>query len=167
MKKIIISVVIFLTSLAGYSQLNLLEGTPIKVKTVNELSSRKAQVGDIVYFRLVDNLKIDSIAIIDTTAEIMGEVIEAGKARSLGRPGKLDFTIDNVKAIDGQNIRLRTTPKKITGKDKTGGVVAAAVIFAPVALFLKGKEVVIEANKEFIVYVDSDYTIKTPKNREQ
>jgi hypothetical protein len=167
MKHIIIYVVSILTSFGGYSQITLSEGTPIKVKTVNELSSRKAQVGDIVYFRLVESLKNDSVAVIDTTAEVMGEVIEAVKARSLGRAGKLDFTIDNVKAIDGQNIRLRTTPKRMAGKDKTGGVVAAAVIFAPVALFLKGKEVIIEANKEFIVYVDSDYSIKAPKNKSQ
>ena len=167
MKQVIISTVIILTSLASHSQLSILDGTPIKVKTVNELSSRKAQVGDIVYFRLVETLKIDSAVVVDTTAQVMGEVIEATKARSLGRPGKLDFTIDNVKAIDGQNLRLRTTPKRMTGKDKTGGVVTAAVLFAPVALFLKGKEVIIEANKEFIVYVDSDYSIKAPKTRVQ
>jgi len=163
MKHISISLAIIFASLAGFCQLALPEGTPIKVKTLKELSSKNAQVGDIVYFRLVESLRIDSITAIDTMAEVMGEVIEAGKARSLGRPGKLDFTIDNVKAVDGQNIRLRTTPKRMTGKDKTGGVVAAAVIFAPVALFLKGKEVIIEPNKEFIVYLDSDYSIKTPR----
>jgi hypothetical protein len=163
MKLIITFLAIVFISFEGYGQLMLPEGTPIKVKTLKELSSRKAQVGDIVYFRLVNNLQIDSITVIDSTTEVMGEVIEAGKARSLGRPGKLDFTIDNAKAVDGQNIRLRTTPKKMTGKDKTGGVVAAAVIFAPVALFLKGKEVVIEADKEFLVYVDSDYTVKAAK----
>jgi len=163
MKHFIISAAFILASSAGQGQLHLSEGTPIKVKTINELSSRKAQVGDIVYFKLVEGLKIDSVTVIDTTAEVMGEIIEAVKARSLGRPGKLDFTIDNAKAIDGQNIRLRTTPKRMAGKDKTGGVVAAAVIFAPVALFLKGKEVIIEPNKEFIVYVDSDYSINPPK----
>jgi hypothetical protein len=163
MKRIITFLAIIFISFEGYCQLILPEGTPIKVKTLKELSSKKAQVGDIVYFKLVDNLQIDSITVIDSTAEVIGEVIEAGKARSLGRPGKLDFTIDNVKAVDGQNIRLRTTPKRMTGKDKTGGVVAAAVIFAPVAIFLKGKEVVIEANKEFLVYVDSDYTVKAAK----
>jgi hypothetical protein len=163
MKHIITFLAFIFISFEGYCQLILPEGTPIKVKTLKELSSKKAQVGDIVYFKLVDNLQIDSISVIDSTAEVIGEEIEAGKARSLGRPGKLDFTIDNVKAVDGQNIRLRTTPKRMTGKDKTGGVVAAAVIFAPVAIFLKGKEVVIEANKEFLVYVDSDYTVKAAK----
>jgi hypothetical protein len=163
MKHIFTFLAIIFISFKGYSQLILPEGTPIKVKTLKELSSKKAQVGDIVYFRLVENLQIDSITAIDSTAEVIGEVIEAGKARSLGRPGKLDFTIDNVKAADGQNIRLRTTPKRMIGKDKTGGVVAAAVIFAPVAIFFKGKEVVIEANKEFLVYVDSDYTVNAAR----
>src|SRR5690242_2358919 len=163
MKQVIISFTIILISFAGYSQLSLTEGTPVNVKILKELSSKNAQVGDIVYFRLVDNLLIDSITVVDTTAEVMGEVIEAGKARSLGRPGKLDFTIDNVKAVDGQNIRLRTTPKRMTGKDKTGGVVAAAVIFAPVAIFLKGKEVIIQPDKEFIVYIDEDYKVRASK----
>jgi hypothetical protein len=160
MKILLLFIAIAITSIASYSQLTLHEATPIKVRTNSEISSKKAQVGDILYFRLVENLRIDSVTIIDTTAEVMGEVIEAQRARSLGRPGKLDFTINTVKATDGQNISLRTTPKKMTGKDKTGGVVTAAVLFAPVALFIKGKDIVIEANKEFIVYVDLDYQFK-------
>lgn len=159
MKKLFILAAILFLHFLSYGQKKLLEETPIKVKIINEISSKTAQVGDIVYFKLSENFKIDSLVLIDTTAEVIGEVIESQKARSLGRPGKLDFTINTVKSVDGQYIKLRTTAKKITGKNKTGGVVTAAVLFAPVALFIKGKDVTIEKGKEFIVFVDNDYII--------
>lgn len=161
MKKLFILASLCLFALSSFEQIKLFEETPLKIKIIKEISSKKSQVGDIIYFKVIENLKADSIVIIDTSAEVIGEVIEAEKARSLGRPGKLDFAINTVKAVDGQYIKLRASEKKITGKNKTGGVIAAAVIFAPIALFIKGKDVTVENDKEFIVYVDKDYTIKS------
>jgi len=161
MQRLLILTTMLFFTVVSQAQQKILEGTPIKVKIINEISSRKSQVGDVVFFKLLENFMVDSLILIDTTAEVIGEVIEAEKARSLGRPGKLDFTINTVKTVDGQYINLRATAKKITGKNRTGGVVTAAVLLAPVALFIKGKDVTIEKDKEFLVFVDKDYEIKS------
>ena len=161
MKRVRCLLVLNLITISLYAQkVKLAEGTPVKVKIVAELSSKTAQVGDILSFTVVENIKVGGKILIDSNSNATGEVIEAQKARSLGRPGKLDFTINFTKAIDDQIIKVRATEKKLSGTNRTGGVIAAAVIFAPVAIFIKGKDVVIEKDKEFLVFIDKDYEIE-------
>jgi hypothetical protein len=161
MKKALMTFLTIISSLNLFAQkVKLQEETPLKVKISKELSSDKAQVGDVITFTVVENLKVDGKIVIESNTEVVGEVIEAEKARSLGRPGKLDFTINSIKSVDGQIIKLRSTAKKIVGKNKTGGVIAGAVIIAPLALFIKGKNVTVEKDKEFLVFIDKDYDIE-------
>ena len=43
------------------------------------------------------------------------------------------------------------------GKNRQGGVIAAAILVSPVALLFKGKDVTVEKGRKFRVYVDRDY----------
>jgi hypothetical protein len=139
----------------------LLEETQIKLAIAQTISSKDAKVGDIINFKVIEQVKKDDLVLIDTGTVVTGEVIEAEKSRSLGKGGKLDFIINTVTAVDGQLVKVRVSSKKMTGQKTTGGVVAAAIIFSPLALFLKGKNVVIETGKEFLVYADKNYEIQT------
>lgn len=154
---ILFSCLIFSISFAQTIKLH--EETPLKVKITQALSSKNAKVGDILSFKISEQVKVNEVVLIDTNAVALGEVIEAERSRSLGRPGKLDFIVKVVNAVDGQPIKLRVNSKKIAGRKTTGGVVAAAIIFSPLVLFIKGKNVTIEEGKEFLVYIDSDYQI--------
>lgn len=159
MKYIYLFSLLFICNLIHAQKIKLQEATPVKVKIKNEISSKTAQVGDVIEFQLAEALYIDSNLVIDTTAVVVGEVIVAEASRSLGRAGKLDFMINNVKAVDGQIIQLRAQ-KNITGKETTGGVIAAAVLVSPLFLFVKGKNVKIEQGREFMVYVAKEYEIE-------
>jgi hypothetical protein len=161
MKKLLLVIVANLIACAVFSQKTKLpEGTPLKVKLVKELSSKTAEVGDILNFTVVECVKVDGKILIDSNAKVTGEVIEVQKARSLGRPGKLNFTINNTKSVDDQNISLRTTTKKMEGKNNTGDAVAAAIIFTPIILLIKGKDIQVPKDKEFLVYIDKEYEIE-------
>jgi hypothetical protein len=162
MKKYTILICFCLSLLASSAQniKQLQEETQIKVAIKQAISSKDAKVGDIINFKVIEQVKKDDLILIDTGTIVTGEVIEAEKSRSLGKGGKLDFIINTVTAVDGQLIKVRVSSKKMTGQKTTGGVVAAAIIFSPLALFLKGKNVVIEAGKEFLVYADNNYDIQ-------
>ena len=162
MKKYTILTLLCLSLFVSHAQntKQLQEETQIKVAITQTISSKDAKVGDIVNFKVIEQIKKDDLVLIDTGTVVTGEIIEAEKSRSLGKGGKLDFIINTVTAVDGQLIKVRVSSKKMTGQKTTGGVVAAAIIFSPLALFLKGKNVVIEAGKEFLVYADNSYEIQ-------
>ena len=113
---------------------------------------------------MAEDVIVDGKIVIKGGSVVKGEITEAERAKMFGKAGKLDFSLDYAKAVDGQNIRLRAT-KSLEGKDKSAGVIAVAVLFAPVAIFIKGKDVTLEKGKRFTVYVDRDYTI-TPVSTE-
>jgi hypothetical protein len=160
MKKSFLSLTLCCLLSVSFAQKKTLpEGTVLKVVLTESLSSRDAKVGDIVHFKVSEPVKVNEVVVIDSNTTVLGEVIEAERSRSLGRAGKLDFSISSVKTADGQNVKLRVTSKKMTGQKTTGGVVAAAIIFTPIALFIKGKNVTIDEGKEFLVYTDEDHEI--------
>lgn len=98
----------------------------------------------------------------------VGNVVLASAKRSMGRAGKLDFSIDKVRVGDGESIPLRYTMQKKAGEGKglsTGVMTAgAAVLFWPAAPFFlmrKGKDVTINKGIVLEVFTDADHVVKT------
>ncbi len=84
----------------------------------------------------------------------------------MGRAGKLDFSIDRVRAVDSEWVPLRYTLNKKSGEShavRTGVLTAgAAVVFwpaAPVFLLMKGKDVTINKGVTFDVFTDSNHAL--------
>jgi hypothetical protein len=85
----------------------------------------------------------------------------------MGRTGKLDFSIEKVRAADGEYIPVRYTLQKREGGSKavsTGVMTAgAAVLFWPAAPFFllrKGKDVTINKGVVIEVFTDQVHTLK-------
>ena len=86
----------------------------------------------------------------------------------MGRAGKLDFSIDRVKAIDNQWIPLRYTVTRKSGQSHalstgilTAGTAAVFWPAAPVFLLRKGQDITINRDVAFDVYTDRNYTINS------
>ena len=84
----------------------------------------------------------------------------------MGRAGKLDFSIDRVRAMDGEWIPLRYTLTKKTGESHavrtgviTAGVAAAFWPAAPVFLLMKGKDTNINQGVIFYAYTDQNHML--------
>lgn len=95
---------------------------------------------------------------IEKGAPAWGKVIQAKPKKSFGRSGKLDFTIDYVKAVDGQNLNLRST-REIKGDDSYGKAGVVTLLAGPLGFLVKGKNVEIEAGAEYTIFVDGDRKI--------
>jgi hypothetical protein len=87
--------------------------------------------------------------------------VEVDPKRRLGRAGKLNFTIDHVKAVDGTNVRLRASSMR-KGDDKTGTVIVGTVLLSPLFLIMRGKDVNIAKGTSVVAYVDGDREIGGP-----
>lgn len=147
-------------SLESFAQRTINEGTIVRVRLIEALDSRTAAVGDIVNLEVADPIIVNGVTVVENGARVTGKVIESVKNKNLGRKGKLDFSIDFARAIDGQNVPL-TSNVKSGGKDAVVGVVAAAAIINPLALFIKGKAATMPKGTEFNCYVTRSIVINT------
>ena len=126
MKKVLFFIVLIaglFVSQTLTAQKTINEGTVIRVRLNETLDSRTANAGDIVNLEVADAVMVDGVIVVENGAKVTGKIIDAVKNKSMGRKGKLDFTIDFARAKDGQNVPLTSNVKQ-GGKDAVVGVVA-------------------------------------------
>lgn len=161
-----VPVVCALAVFAGSSaaQVVLPNGTKITVRLEQTLSSATAEQGQPVQLAVTDAIKANGVVVIPQNAAVIGSITLAQEKRSMGRTGKLDFSIEKVRAADGEYVPLRYTMHKREGGSKgvSTGVITAgvAVLFWPAAPFIllrKGKDVTLNRGMTFEVFTDQDH----------
>jgi hypothetical protein len=148
------------------AQIVLPSGTKLSARLEQTISSATAEEGQQVQLSVTEAVKVNGTVVIPQGAPIVGTIVLAQEKRSMGRAGKLDFSVDKVRAADGEYIPLRYTMQKKAGEGKgtsTGIMTAgAAVLFWPAAPFFlmrKGKDVNINKGIVFEVFTDQDHTV--------
>jgi len=166
-RKLSLLLVILLSSriLAEDTRLVLLDGTPIKLRTTENLSSHDAVKGGTVDFEVMDDIYVNDVLVVKKGSVAIGTVTEAQHKRNMGRQGKMDITIDYVRLLNGEKAQLRGT-KGGSGGGHTGAMVGAMVVTsiiiwpaAPLFLFMHGKDINIPKGTPIVAYVDGDFTI--------
>lgn len=142
------------------------DGTRLRVRLDQTLSSATADEGQIVELSVTEPVKIGERTVIPEGARVTGTVTEAQEKRRMGRAGKLDFSLDRVRAVDGEWIPLRYTVNKKNGEShavRTGVITAgvAAVFWpaAPVVLLMKGKDTTINKGVVFDAFTDQNHSL--------
>ena len=134
--------------------------TQLNVEIVNELTSKKAKKGDLVRFKLLDNLIINNVVVVPSGSEVDGKVTEATSSGFFGRAGKLIFSIDKVRTINGVDIPLEYMGKIEAGSD--GGAIAVVAVVSLIGgFFMKGKNVNIPAGTKFAAKVANNTDLNT------
>jgi len=161
----ILALVLFVIGI-GHAQVTVPEGTKLRVKLESTISSATAEEGQIVELIVSEAVKVGDVTVITEGARVTGTVTEAQGKRRMGRAGKLDFSIDRVRAVDNEWLPLRYTVTKKSGEShslRTGVITAGvAVVFwpaAPVMLLMKGKDIVINKGVAFDVYTDNNHLL--------
>lgn len=150
---------IFYPTAFGQTTVILQEGTRIEIKLEDEVSSQTSTVGQIVNFSVVRDIVVDGKVVIPAGNPVYGEVTGVVKKGSVGKAGSISMTVNYTKAVDGQNVSLRSTMTK-TGEEKLGTSVALSVVLCPLFLLKKGQESVYEPGTRFEVFVDRNVEIK-------
>src|ERR1700675_1568058 len=137
---------------AAATKLILKEGTDVKLKFSDDLSSKTANEGDPVNLVLDEDLKVGDVVVVKAGAKATGTVTNAKKAGMMGKAGELNMRLEHLKAGD-QRVRLRGSKGK-EGEGKVGTAVALTVLFGPIGLIKHGKNVDVKAGTPLPAYVD-------------
>jgi hypothetical protein len=145
-------------------------GTKVACRLEQTISSATADEGQQVQLAVTENVKVNDQIVIPQGSACVGTIVLATAKRSMGRSGKLDFSIDKVRTADGDYVPLRYTMQKKSGEGKglsTGVMTAgAAVLFWPAAPFFlirKGKDININKGIVLEVFTDAEHVLKSGK----
>jgi hypothetical protein len=145
------------------------DGTPIKLRLSQTVSSADAHVNDRVEFEVLEDVLVGDVVVIPKGAAALGTVTEAQPKRRMARGGKLEIVMDSVRLVDGQKAPLRAV-KGAKGGGHTGGmtvgIVAAAVVFwpaAPLFLLMHGKDITFPKGTDVPTFINGDMKLDPAK----
>lgn len=150
----------------------LLDGTPVKLKLMRELSSATEQVGATVDFEVLEDVELHEKVVIRQGALALGTVTEAVPKRRMGRTGKLEVQLTSVLLTDGTRVPLRSVSTAVDGS-RVGTVTAAAAAVSmvfppatPLVLLIKGKDLTIPQGTFVTGYINGDLSLEAEKFKE-
>src|SRR6266404_6137019 len=145
------------------------DATPVKLRINRNISSADAQVNETVDFEVLEDVKVRDVVVIPRGGMAWATVTEAQPKRRMGRAGKLNINIDNVRLTSGEKVALRAI-KDVKGVGHqgaiTGAIVATSIVFFPAApLFLPvhGKDITIPKGTEITAYINGDIPLDPKK----
>ena len=143
------------------AKLILKEGTDVKLKFAQDLSSKTATDDDPVNLVLDEDLRVGDVTVAKAGSKAVGTVTHAKKAGMMGKGGELNMRLEYLVAGDSR-MRLRGTKGK-EGEGKVGAAVALTVLFGPIGLIKHGKNVEVKQGTPLLAYVDQDFTLPPAK----
>jgi len=147
----------------------LLDGTPVKLRLAENLTSATAKTGDQVPFEVTEDVQVDGVVVLPKGAAALATVTDANPKKRMGRGGKLDVNIDSARLADGEKVQLRASQENQGGGHvgaMTGAMVGTAIVFfpaAPLFLFMHGKDVTIPKGTEITAFVQGDMKLEMAK----
>jgi hypothetical protein len=143
------------------AKLILKEGTDVRLKFAQDLSSKTAADDDPVNLVLDEDLKVGDVMVARAGAKAVGTVTHAKKAGMMGKGGELNLRLEYLLVGDSR-MRLRGTKGK-EGEGKVGAAVALTVLFGPIGLIKHGKNVEVKQGTPLLAYVDQDFALPAAK----
>jgi hypothetical protein len=148
---------------------SLQNGTAVKLRLAENLTSATAKVGRQVSFEVIEEIDVQGVPVIAKGAQALATVTTAESKKSMGRGGKLDVNIDSVRLVDGEKAALSAT-QNAKGAGHTGAmtarIVGTAIVFfpaAPLLLFIHGKDITIPEGTEVTAFVSGDVKLNMAK----
>ncbi|MBZ5526290.1 MAG: hypothetical protein LAN71_00110 [Acidobacteriia bacterium] len=137
------------------------EGSDVNLKFAQDLSSKTAVEGDSINLTLDQDLKIGDTVICKAGAKAVGTVTHSKKAGMMGHAGELSMRLEYL-LVGDTRLRLRGSKGK-EGQGKEGTAVALTVLFGPIGLLKKGKNIEIKQGTPLAAYTDEIYVVPGPK----
>ena len=141
------------------SNILLHDGIPIKLRLLNKLDSHTAKNGDEIPFDIVNDVVVGGVTVLRRGSPATGVVTQAAASRTMGRAGKLSFTINDVKLRNGGGVPVRAF-NRTSGENRTGEIVALMVempiVSAPFFLLIHGTNTTFPRGTEITAFVNGD-----------
>jgi hypothetical protein len=147
------------TSFGNPGKIKLASGTPVMLKLTEEVSSKTKSPNDTVNLEVSQDVVVDGKILIKTGTPATATVVSSEQKGMIGKGGKVQISLENTKAVDGQRIMLKAFVTK-GGKEETLVAVAGGVICCPLLLLLSGAEAVVPVGTETKAYTEMDMMIE-------
>lgn len=133
------------------------DSTPVKLILTDRLNSAASEIDDPVHLEVAEDVKVRGIVAIPKGSMASGHVTAVQHRQRMGRVGKLEFSVDFVRAPDGTDIRLRADSER---KAKSKG----SSLLSPLRLMARGKDLEIPQGTRIVAYVDGEREISQNNN---
>jgi hypothetical protein len=135
---------LLLAPFAGAQTVTVPEGTIVRLRLSQAVSSTDAHAGDAITLEVLDDVKVGDAVAFQRGAQARGTVSTAHSKRRMGRAGAVEISIDYVNATDGTRVPV-SGARKSKGNNSAGmigiGVVLTAPTpIAPLFLLMHGKD---------------------------
>lgn len=144
------------------AQSSLKDGTPVILKTLDEMVSGRTPKGSTVNFRVErDVIATDGRVLIPAGAVATGKVTVSEGHGIFGKEGKLDITLDSAVASDGTIVPLRAV-RTATGENAHDLVIGGALLVSVFFVLFSGHNVEIPAGTLMNAFVNGEIAIARP-----
>ena len=157
MKKLTSCFLLAALSVCAQPALVLKEGEEVQLKFAQPLTSKTAVTDDPVEFTLAEDLKVGEIVVAAAGSKAVGVVSSSRKAGMMGKAGDLSVRVEYLRT-DAGKIRLRGSRGR-EGEGKVGTAVVLTVLFGPIGLIKKGKDIEVKAGTALKVFVADDFPV--------
>jgi hypothetical protein len=147
------------TSASSNNGVVLQDRTRVSLAFVEDISSSTAKQNDTVKFVVAEDVLVNGTVLIAKGSEAVGHVTLAKSKGRWGKDGKLRITVDSVKAVDGNNVRLEA----LLGDDSSESGIGNKVAGAVGGLF-KGKDIEFLSGSLINALVDGEKKIVLATN---
>jgi hypothetical protein len=140
------------TASVAMAQVMIPDGTKIRVRLEENLTSETAELGQTVDFAVTQEVRVGDAIAIANGARATGSIIRTEGRRMLTRGGELDFTIERVQMVDGNWLSVRYHPMRNRGRNGAAAGVLTAGIAA--VFFRPGHDATIIKGRTYDVFAD-------------
>jgi hypothetical protein len=106
----------------------LRDGTPVKLELLHKLDSKTAKNGDEIQFAVVNDVVVGGVTVLRRGSPVTGIVTQGEASKGFGRPGKLNFTVNDIGLGNGDKVPVRAFNRR--GEDVSKGQIAGATAVA-------------------------------------
>ena len=137
----------------------LKDGTPIKLRLVNKLDSRMSKDGDAIAFEIVNDVVLGGVTILHRGDPASGVVVQSVSSKRMGRAGRLNFAVKDIKLRDSSAIQVRAFNRE-SGDGHTaemvGYMLTMPMAAAPFFLLIRGEDTTFPRGTEINAFVNGD-----------
>jgi hypothetical protein len=101
--------------------------TVIRVRTMDEVSSETARVGDVVEMEALGDVLVNGYVVIRQGASAVGQISRAKESQTIGRRGNVALTVSYVETVTGEHI-LVSGNRAEQGKGKTAKLATEIIV---------------------------------------
>ena len=141
-------------------QVKLTEGTEVRLRMADKLSSANATEGQRFNLEVEDDVVVNGQTVVPRGTKAVGTVMSAKKKGFMGKGGELNVMLDYM-LVNDERVRLRSAAAR-EGNDKVGATVALTVLFGPLGLLKRGHDVEMNPGTMITAFVDQTTVVWVP-----